>query len=450
MIEKKEEKKTPLNIQKHVITQSVNNKLINKINETANSLMSSIKKKSTPVNESISSSSNNPHTPKTNPYSINKHQYKEKVSSTTPVTNKNSRKNSIEKNKHNVVNHYAEKSNPPSLSKPTPTPNNNQGKTQPRLNTAAQSTYMSNNSSSSNINNKYINLSKPKSTEISNTTNSNKDHQTNYEEINLITDNNTKKSQKIIQVTNPAKNPNTNINSLANSQNFSNNLKIFDIAQKHLGISSANANSIANSNANVNINNINKKKTNVPVSMPITNQTSKQGSKNNSKSASRVDEKTESMRKKLIDNEVKKMNINNPPGKKHATSTNSPTHFPLHFNKENINKQIKSNLASENVVLKYNKDSSVNTSKHKEDLSKTKPIVSLKLNLNNSNLKSSEVSKKDIRDKKIIKKEDDGSIETILDNSEASIKSTVRENNYYKKEADRISSFIKTCNDIIF
>jgi hypothetical protein len=132
--------------------------------------------------------------------------------------------------------------------------------------------------------------------------------------------------------------------------------------------------------------------------------------------------------------------------KKHATSTNSPTHFPFHFNKENISKQIKSTTGGENIYVKTNNNAS--NYKNKDEVNKTKPVVSLKLNLYHSNLKSKEISLKG-KDKKLFDPNRlDSSIEN-LDNSTTSIKSTLRESKYYKKEAEKISSYVKQCKYFI-
>jgi hypothetical protein len=145
-------------------------------------------------------------------------------------------------------------------------------------------------------------------------------------------------------------------------------------------------------------NNLFLKKKSIPISVSITNHVSKNNSKNNSKSSSRVDEKTEMMRKKIIETEAKKIGLGiniNPidKTKKHFTSTNSPSSQQLRFNKElGIKKIITNNI-------------------------------------------------KKTMDKPKSKQED--VMDNILDESTNSVHSSIREANYFKREAEKVTDYIK-------
>jgi hypothetical protein len=134
-----------------------------------------------------------------------------------------------------------------------------------------------------------------------------------------------------------------------------------------------------------------KNKNSIPISVCITNQVSKKTSKNNSKSSSRIDDKTEQTRKKIIENENKKIM-----SKKHTTSTNSPNNQGLMFNKGSTGKS-----------LSIKKPSSENSTKYI-----AKPV----------------------------RKE---SLENLFDLSTTSVTSTIREANYYKREAEKVADFIR-------
>jgi hypothetical protein len=143
-------------------------------------------------------------------------------------------------------------------------------------------------------------------------------------------------------------------------------------------------------------NNLFLKKKSVPVSVSMTNHVSKNNSKNNSKSSSRVDEKTENLRKRIIETEIKKIGIGIgivDKTKKHFTSTNSPSNQPLRFNKDIGIKKIVSN------------------------------------------------SLKKYADKSIPKHEDIS--DNILNESTNSFHSSIREANYYKREAEKVIDYIK-------
>jgi hypothetical protein len=146
-------------------------------------------------------------------------------------------------------------------------------------------------------------------------------------------------------------------------------------------------------------NNLFLKKKSIPISVSITNHVSKNNSKNNSKSSSRVDEKTEILRKKLIDTEVKKIGLGISPldkTKKHFTSTNSPSNQQIRFNKELGIKKILSNNIKKNV----------------EKNEKPKP-------------KQEEI------------------IDNVLDESTNSVHSSIREAHYFKREAEKVIDYIR-------
>jgi serine/threonine protein kinase len=265
-----------------------------------------------------------------------------KTSMTTPTTNKNSRKNSLEKTAIKSIIKDSKfttgSTNSPAL---TSYVNFNQNfkqavsssqnfKQQARL-TAGNthmSNYLSNNSNMSN-NNSSSNLTNTSNTKLLM-------NNVNYEEINLVTDN-SKKSHKMTGSANinGTNNPGTSVknnlnflrinsnnasnsNSLAGSQNFNNNLQIFEGINKDKEKDGSNVirdSKVSNSNNtnnvsvvkgsnsnNQNTNNLNnvissnnnpvtKKKPATAISVPLTSQSSKAGSKNTSKS--RIDEKND-------------------------------------------------------------------------------------------------------------------------------------------------------------
>jgi hypothetical protein len=156
-----------------------------------------------------------------------------------------------------------------------------------------------------------------------------------------------------------------------------------------------------------------------PVSIPLTSLTSKNHSKNNSKSASRIEE---------VYLESKNLHSNNPISSAKytvktlskkvipVTTTSSPTH---------------SNLLTKELIGHAKKDDPKNKEK-----------ISLKIYLDINNLKK--VERPTDKDSKF-----DQSFEDFFNNSNESIISTMRESNYYKKEADRVINYLKKCKAII-
>ena len=261
-----------------------------------------------------------------------------------------------------------------------------------------------------------------------------------------------------------------------NNNNINNNLRYYNLDKNFLNASTdlkANKYNLLNNQNNIllnqlknnkielnNVNMINKKKSTLPISVPITNKTSKNNSKNNSKSTSRVDDKAESKRFKLIESEIKKINMNIynnlKENKKKLSSGNSPINNEFLFKKELLfnSNNLKNNINKNNIIVtSKNNDSSIE---------KSKQLNSLKLNL--SNLKNSSVvnskgnSAKDILNKQIkyapkteIRNNynqnnlTEEKSKDIQENSQISEHSTFRESNYYRKEAEKISNFIKLC-----
>ena len=191
-----------------------------------------------------------------------------------------------------------------------------------------------------------------------------------------------------------------------------------------------------------------KKPTNTSNSIVV----SIQQTKNSSKSP-RLDEKIDLIKKKVEDarksnNDLKNLSstkspkiIKNPsssnsnglnPFKKHSTSTNSPKNMLLNFKKEIIlnNKEL---VKDEKINTKNNP--SISSQRQKDEQSAKKL---LSLNLNKNNIIQSTTNEKQILD---LSK----SLENILETSNCSVKSTLRESNYYKKEAEKLSKYIKNC-----
>lgn len=180
-------------------------------------------------------------------------------------------------------------------------------------------------------------------------------------------------------------------------------------------------------------------------SVPLT----KLHSKNNSKSSSRIEEKPNAIKK--VESEVKKIDINilikpaqtkipslqatinnncknnsNNILKKHSTTTNSPKNtMSMNFNKDTAKKNINS------PIDKCGKQ-----------------VLSLKLNLNNLNHKEVMINDKnlikDMKNNNIINTQKKNlSIDNILETSNCSVMSSMRESNYYKKESEKLSNYIK-------
>jgi serine/threonine protein kinase len=423
------------------LTNPVNmNKIINKITSNTESLLKDLKKKSESNQKFTDINLLN----KNNNLKGNNNQ---KISMTTPVTKKNSRKNSLDKALLKNVIYEAENKNTKSntlLSFNNKSSNLNKlgTKQNAKMSSGVNSNYITNNSNVSN--NSGVNLT-------NNSLIKGGGKNIFYKEINLITED-SKKSQKVESDTIEVKNNNNQQNN-----NFS-NIKLYDISKNNF---------VKTPSAYL------KKKNNFGNSLPITNKSSKTGSKNNSKSVSRIDEKiiegstlipnnvainiseiNQPSQKKnnpgTSSNSVKaKINIgsslplannqNDKMGttKKHLTSKNSPSHFPFNFSKDGGLKSQTKSMKKENpkeVAIQINKPiASLNLEKNK------KTLTSLKASLEKDNLISTH-AKPNLDKSNLI----DLSMESGLNNSTSSVRSTVRESNYYKKEAEKISQFLKS------
>jgi len=263
-----------------------------------------------------------------------------------------------------------------------------------------------------------------------------------------------------------------------NNQIVKNGLKMYDNVQNNLNINKKNL---------TEKNNILKKKTQV-LSIPVSTQQSKLNTKLNSKSEnmSKVDipinnivnntsntNSTSNSNNKPIENnnyftKVKKEVINkdynsNPNKKlidsninftKHKTSNNSPTHYPLQFNKEvNIHN---SNINSNNNSKLVNHQPKVNSSNY--NYNHVNHINNINININHMN--SSKVSHSSslvkgkendhkilsLKTKSIIERDHKTkeNIKNTLNTSNTSIISTVRESNYYKGQAENLINYIKS------
>ena len=263
--------------------------------------------------------------------------------------------------------------------------------------------------------------------------------------------------------------------------NFLNNQKLFEIANntkhqssednKNKNTKSSNGASLIQNKANCLL--VNK-----------TNPKSSTTEDNKAKNTKKNEEISQTQNSNQLTNSLN-INVSNSiiANKKHLTTSNSPSHFPFNFNKDNIQKV---NAISDNIE----KDKNISANKKDEITSlKSKQIASLKLNFN---FKSGENSKKELlkntngvnskefintgtkvlnqnnfnknnqilsdkKNKKYIevnnhntipsnvdcKLNTEISLENALDNSTTSISSTIRESNYYKKEAEKLSTFIK-------
>ena len=185
--------------------------------------------------------------------------------------------------------------------------------------------------------------------------------------------------------------------------------------------------------------------------------------KNNSKSP-RIEEKSDFLIKKKVEETKKsensiKNNIQNStviknslnnnnnilnPYKKHSTSTNSPKHILLNFKKEVVitNNFVKEISKNDKISSKNN--NSISTSQRHKDDQISKPIISLKLNLNN--LKQPNVNEIKKKKESNLDLSNNKSLDNILETSNCSVKSTLRESNYYRKEAEKLSYYVKNCN----
>lgn len=113
--------------------------------------------------------------------------------------------------------------------------------------------------------------------------------------------------------------------------------------------------------------------------------------------------------------------------KKGATSTNSPKNLLNNFKKEYnflVNHQ-------EKLLNGQKNEKSVSSAKKRIEDEKSKPSP---FKLDFKNLK-----------KKEEKKEMCTTVDNILNTSNSSIKSSMRESNYYKNEFEKVSNYIKKC-----
>jgi len=126
--------------------------------------------------------------------------------------------------------------------------------------------------------------------------------------------------------------------------------------------------------------------------------------------------------------------------KKNQSSTNSPKNMSLLF-KKNIDK---SKQQKKELINKSNVISNSNLDLVKIDESKHKPMINLKLNLNSLN--PNKGIKYITKEKALNQNEKaNNSFDNVLNTSNCSIRSTIRESNYYKKESDKLSMYIKKC-----
>lgn len=129
--------------------------------------------------------------------------------------------------------------------------------------------------------------------------------------------------------------------------------------------------------------------------------------------------------------------------KKVSTSTNSPKNMQINFKKESIEREQKN-------PANHKSSNSISNSQRQKEESASK-VVSLKLNFNNIKNQQNKVEKnkndlnlhkKDISQLDGNEKKD---FDHILNTSNCSVKSTLRESNYYRKEAEKLSTYIKQC-----
>lgn len=193
-------------------------------------------------------------------------------------------------------------------------------------------------------------------------------------------------------------------------------------------------------------NHINENKQNFAVSVPTTNKTSKNNSKNNSKSTSRVDEKAESKRFKLIESEIKKINMNiynnnNIKDNKKISSGNSPINDQFLFKKEIL---FNTNNLKPKIHPGNNNSNSISNNQSKNDIIKNNKNQKISENINPSNNKNyikieNKVNQLPTHSNFI----EEQSIDNIHESSAISEHSTFRESNYYRKESEKISNYIK-------
>ncbi len=189
------------------------------------------------------------------------------------------------------------------------------------------------------------------------------------------------------------------------------------------------------------------KKKVVPVTMPVTHLNSKNNSKNNSKSMSRIEElvDTPNRQKKhyKMSTDFNNKQKSNSLIKKHSpfTSTNSPKNY--------INKELHSNFKN-----KYNHEAGVNKIKMTAPATPAEPNKNEKIivkSLELGSIANKFETKKTSNKMSIEKQESDCKRTTIdyLNISNESVKSTMRESNYYKRECEKVSNYIKQCKSIL-
>ena len=115
--------------------------------------------------------------------------------------------------------------------------------------------------------------------------------------------------------------------------------------------------------------------------------------------------------------------------KKHSTSINSPKNLLLNLKKDIIMCDSKK---SETIDKEKSPSKNTITSEKQIKDQSTMKLVTIPLEKNES------VNEKDNND---VSK----SLENILETSNCSIRSTLRESNYYRKEAEKLSNYIKKC-----
>jgi hypothetical protein len=208
--------------------------------------------------------------------------------------------------------------------------------------------------------------------------------------------------------------------------------------------------------------------TNLNDNSSLNNPNSNVKTKPNSKSNSRLEEKSDTSRKSFLNLDLKvpnsnfinnnnntvkgshkKMNSNNgsvnnsllkqninlnfPPQKNVKSSTNSPKHFSLNFNKEMI----------ENKLITKNVNDTGKSSKV-EEVKSSKLNLNLKLNLNSVHNSTNKLDKGSSFFIILgLDKTGNHSFDHILNSSTCSGLSTIRESNYYKKEAEKLTKYVK-------
>ncbi len=235
-----------------------------------------------------------------------------------------------------------------------------------------------------------------------------------------------------------------------NNQIVKNGLKLYDNIQNNLNINKKNLTSKSN---------IPKKKgqiTSMPVSTFQTKNNSKYNSKSENMSKVEIHDKIDKPIEKPVEKPVEKplennffakpkvskdysANVKKPEysgtQKKNYTTTSSPNHYPMQFNKETssmISHNLKGNYVNHmnNVNINNNNiNSQVHSSKVSYSVSSAK--VKEEQKIPSLKIKSMHEPKKE-------------SMQNPLNTSNASIVSTIREANYYKSQAESLINTIKT------